>query len=90
MAICGMGNVALDCARVLLQPPERLATTDIAAHALSQLHKSAAQRVDIIGRRGPAQVREDALLAVSLHDAAVTWWTAAYLGHEYSVRTEAT
>ncbi|KAK9802025.1 hypothetical protein WJX73_003027 [Symbiochloris irregularis] len=55
VAIFGMGNVALDCARVLLQPPPRLGTTDIAEHALRQLRDSAVERVDIIGRRGPVQ-----------------------------------
>lgn len=55
VAICGMGNVALDCARILLQPPDRLAATDIAAHALNQLRASSVERVDVIGRRGPVQ-----------------------------------
>lgn len=61
VAICGMGNVALDCARILLQPPDRLAPTDIATHALSHLRKSMVQRVDIIGRRGPVQVLRSAM-----------------------------
>lgn len=56
VAILGLGNVALDCARILLQPPERLKTTDIASHALQQLLESSVQQVDLIGRRGPAQV----------------------------------
>ena len=55
VAILGLGNVALDCARVLLQPVERLKTTDIASHALAQLQESGVQQVDLIGRRGPAQ-----------------------------------
>lgn len=57
VSILGLGNVALDCARILLQPPERLKPTDIASHALEQLQKSAVRQVDVIGRRGPAQVR---------------------------------
>ena len=55
VAICGLGNVAVDCARILLQPPERLASTDIAEHALQQLKKSCVQQVHLIGRRGPIQ-----------------------------------
>ena len=51
-----MGNVALDCARILLQPVQRLASTDIAEGALQQLRASTVESVDIIGRRGPAQV----------------------------------
>jgi NADPH-dependent glutamate synthase beta subunit-like oxidoreductase len=38
--ILGQGNVALDCARILLRPTEELATTDIAEHALTQLRES--------------------------------------------------
>jgi len=57
VAICGLGNVAVDCARILLQPPERLAITDIAEHALQQLRNSSVKEVHLIGRRGPVQVR---------------------------------
>ena len=56
VAICGLGNVAVDCARILLQPVERLASTDIAEHALRQLRNSSVQQVHLIGRRGPVQV----------------------------------
>lgn len=55
VAICGLGNVAVDCARILLQPVERLARTDIAEHALQQLRNSSVQQVHLIGRRGPVQ-----------------------------------
>ena len=53
----GLGNVAVDCARMLLQPPARLAGTDVAGHALEQLAASAVRSVDLIGRRGPVQAR---------------------------------
>lgn len=56
VAICGLGNVAVDCARILLQPAERLASTDTAEHALRQLRNSSVQQVHLIGRRGPVQV----------------------------------
>lgn len=58
VAICGLGNVAVDCARILLQLPERLASTDIAEHALQQLKSSSVKEVHLIGRRGPVQVRK--------------------------------
>lgn len=57
VAIFGLGNVALDCARVLLKDEEALGRTDIARHAQEALRQSAVKRVDIIGRRGPVQVR---------------------------------
>lgn len=56
MAVLGLGNVAVDCARMLLQAPARLAATDVAGHALAQLARSAVRSVDLIGRRGPVQV----------------------------------
>lgn len=55
VVICGLGNVALDCARVLLQSPERIAKTDAAAHAVDELRRSAVTDVHVVGRRGPAQ-----------------------------------
>ncbi len=64
VAILGLGNVALDCARVLLQHPSRLKSTDIASHALHQLSESGVQQVDLIGRRGPAQVGAPIILHV--------------------------
>ena len=56
VAVLGLGNVAIDCARMLLQAPARLAATDVAGHALAQLARGAARSVDLIGRRGPVQV----------------------------------
>lgn len=68
VAVCGVGNVALDCARVLLQPPARLQPTDIARHALDVLTRdsggssssgggggSKVERVHFVARRGPVQ-----------------------------------
>ena len=55
VAICGLGNVAVDCARVLLRPVEELAKTDIAAHAVDALRRSSVKEVHLVGRRGPAQ-----------------------------------
>lgn len=67
VAICGLGNVAVDCARVLLQSAQRLASTDIAQHALTQLQKSAVTEVHLIGRRGPVQVSSSANLTLCEH-----------------------
>ncbi|MFV0462088.1 MAG: FAD-dependent oxidoreductase [Nostocoides sp.] len=53
--VVGNGNVALDIARVLMTPPERLARTDIADHALENLHTSTLREVVVLGRRGPAE-----------------------------------
>jgi ferredoxin--NADP+ reductase len=55
VALVGNGNVAMDVARILLSPPEALAATDIAEHALAVLRRSHIREVVLLGRRGPAQ-----------------------------------
>jgi ferredoxin--NADP+ reductase len=57
--VVGMGNVALDVARVLLRSTKELATTDISDEALAALEKSAVREVVLLGRRGPAQAAFD-------------------------------
>jgi ferredoxin/flavodoxin---NADP+ reductase len=54
-AVVGVGNVAVDVARVLCRSPEELAATDIADYALEALRKSRIKEVYLLGRRGPAQ-----------------------------------
>lgn len=58
--IIGQGNVALDCARILLsagnpQQTSRLAATDTPESVLACLADSGIRQVDIAGRRGPLQ-----------------------------------
>ena len=55
VVVIGNGNVAIDVARILVHSPDRLATTDIADHALAVLRHSRVRRVTLLGRRGPAQ-----------------------------------
>lgn len=55
VAVVGMGNVAMDVARILCKTTEELAVTDIAEHALEALKASQVKNVYILGRRGPAQ-----------------------------------
>jgi adrenodoxin-NADP+ reductase len=57
VAIIGLGNVALDCARILLKPAAALEDTDIAEHAMHVLRGSAVRDVHIVGRRGPMQAQ---------------------------------
>ena len=54
-AVVGVGNVAIDVARILCRSPQELATTDIADHALEALRNSRIKEVYLLGRRGPAQ-----------------------------------
>ncbi len=55
VAIVGVGNVAMDVARILCKTYDELAETDIADHALEALKNSKVKNVYILGRRGPAQ-----------------------------------
>ena len=56
--IVGQGNVALDCARILASPKERLGTTDIKDFVIDTLYDNELNKIKqvyIVGRRGPAQ-----------------------------------
>jgi ferredoxin--NADP+ reductase len=55
VAVVGIGNVAVDVARVLAEDPEVLAKTDMAGYAVEALRKSKVKTVVMLGRRGPAQ-----------------------------------
>ena len=55
VAIVGVGNVAVDVARILCRTSEELARTDIADYALQALRGSKIKEVTMLGRRGPAQ-----------------------------------
>jgi ferredoxin--NADP+ reductase len=55
VVVVGMGNVAIDVARVLARTPDELVKTDIAPHALEALRESRVRDIYMLGRRGPAQ-----------------------------------
>ncbi|QNN64681.1 FAD-dependent oxidoreductase [Sphingomonas rhizophila] len=55
-AIIGNGNVALDVARILSKTRAEFAGSDIVAHALDALERSAIRTITIVGRRGPHQI----------------------------------
>jgi ferredoxin/flavodoxin---NADP+ reductase len=55
VAVIGIGNVALDVARILCRTPNELKETDIADYALEALRESKVKEVVVLGRRGPAQ-----------------------------------
>jgi ferredoxin/flavodoxin---NADP+ reductase len=53
--VVGVGNVAIDVARILCLSHDELAATDIADYALEALSNSNIKEVYLLGRRGPAQ-----------------------------------
>ncbi len=55
-AVIGIGNVALDCARILSKTRAEFEGSDIVGHALGALDNSAIRTITILGRRGPHQI----------------------------------
>src|SRR5215203_5460516 len=54
VVVVGVGNVALDVARVLARTPEELEETDMPQHVLDTLAAAPVETVTVLGRRGPA------------------------------------
>src|SRR6201982_4041946 len=57
VAVIGVGNVAVDVARILARDPDELHTTDVPQPVLDALHASKVREVHMIGRRGPAHAK---------------------------------
>lgn len=57
VAVVGIGNVAMDVARILARSANDLATTDIADLALERLRNSRVRDIHILSRRGPVQAK---------------------------------
>lgn len=54
--VIGMGNVALDVARILAKTQGEFTGSDIVGHALDALLASNIRRIVVVGRRGPHQI----------------------------------
>jgi ferredoxin--NADP+ reductase len=57
VAVIGVGNVAVDVARILARDPDELEDTDIPEPVMEALRASKVREVHVIGRRGPAQAK---------------------------------
>jgi ferredoxin--NADP+ reductase len=57
VAVIGVGNVAVDVARILIREPAELRETDVSQPVLDALMTSKVREVHMIGRRGPAQAK---------------------------------
>ena len=53
--IIGNGNVALDCARIILKKPQELMVTDIVPDFIENLKSSSVKNIHMIGRRSHVQ-----------------------------------
>jgi len=91
VVVVGVGNVAVDVARILARTPDELYETDIADYALATLAQSEVEEIVMLGRRGPAQAAfsnaelqelgkmADADIILSSADAALDALSAAQL-----------
>lgn len=57
VAVLGVGNVAIDVARILAKTADELLTTDIPDNVYQGLKASPVTDVHVFGRRGPAQAK---------------------------------
>ncbi len=57
VAVIGVGNVAVDVARILARDPAELHSTDVPQQVLEALQASKVREVHMIGRRGPAHAK---------------------------------
>lgn len=55
--VIGVGNVALDVARMLVRTPDELRRTDVPEHVIEALAGHAVREVCVVGRRGPAAAK---------------------------------
>ncbi|XP_012287965.1 NADPH:adrenodoxin oxidoreductase, mitochondrial isoform X4 [Orussus abietinus] len=83
VAILGQGNVAIDVARILAAPIDRIKKTDITAYALEELSRSKVRKIWIIGRRGPLQVAftiAELRELINLEKCKMLWRTSDFTG----------
>ncbi|MEZ4656653.1 MAG: FAD-dependent oxidoreductase [Caldilineaceae bacterium] len=57
VVVVGVGNVAMDVARILAKSADELRETDMADYALEKLTHSQVTDIYVLARRGPAQVK---------------------------------
>ncbi|HEY1726832.1 MAG TPA: NADP oxidoreductase [Candidatus Baltobacteraceae bacterium] len=57
VAVIGVGNVAIDVARILAKHVDELRTTDMPEYVLDELAVSRIRDIYLVGRRGPAQAK---------------------------------
>ncbi len=55
VAVIGVGNVALDVARVLAKTCREMSVTDLAPHAAKAIHAAPIADIHMFGRRGPVE-----------------------------------
>jgi ferredoxin--NADP+ reductase len=57
VVVIGIGNVAVDVARVLVKTPQEMAATDLTDYAAQAIQSAPIRTVRMFGRRGPLEAR---------------------------------
>ncbi len=57
VVVIGIGNVAVDVARVLVKTPAEMTATDLMDYAAARIHAAPIRHVYMVGRRGPVQAQ---------------------------------
>ncbi|MDP6785896.1 MAG: FAD-dependent oxidoreductase [Rhodospirillales bacterium] len=57
VAVIGVGNVAIDVARVLVKTPQEMTSADLPDHAARAIQAAPITDVYVIGRRGPVEAK---------------------------------
>ncbi len=57
VVVVGVGNVAVDVARILVRDPDELHPTDMTSHSVDRLRSAPIEGVVMLGRRGAAQAK---------------------------------
>ncbi|MBK17543.1 MAG: hypothetical protein CMM52_01710 [Rhodospirillaceae bacterium] len=73
-AVIGIGNVAIDVARVLSRTPAEMSTTDIADYAMDSIEAASLKNIYMFARRGPleAACTNNELKEMGVLEAATT------------------
>ncbi len=99
-AVIGVGNVAMDVARILARSRDELLPTDIADYALDALTNSNIKTIYVLGRRGPAQAAftnpeikelgemEEADIIVTADEVAIDMLSQEYLDSDEADRKD--
>lgn len=88
--VVGVGNVALDLARMLVLTPEELRRTDVPQHVVDVLSASSVREICIVGRRAPrfAKFTPKELVELGAHDGADVVVDPTELEHDLARRGE--
>jgi adrenodoxin-NADP+ reductase len=80
-AVIGIGNVAIDVARVLARTPAEMSTTDIADYAMDDIDAASLKDIHMFARRGPleAACTNNELKEMGVLEAATTVVDASLL-----------